>query len=880
MRTCTHSFQSFFGSLVVLHGLLMGASAHAQGTRLLRDPDVSRNKIVFVYADDLWTVGREGGKAKRLTSGEGAETNPTFSKDGQWIAFTGQYAGNTDVYVVPADGGQPKRLTWHPGRDVAQGWTPDGKILFQSGREGQPTKLWKFYTVDTEGGYPEALALPQAYQGEMSANGKWIAYQEISLWDAEWRNYRGGQAQPIGIASTDNWKRTTTPWEGERHLSPVWLGNVIYYLSERDYASNLWSYNPRTKQEKQLTHHTDFDVKSVGAGAGCVVYEQGGYLHRLNPKTGKSKQLVIEVAGDLNYSRPRWEEISAGSLRDARLSPTGKRALFESRGELFTVPVDKGSWRNLTRTAGIADRHAVWSPDGQQIAWFQDKHGEYSLVIANQQGELEREIEIPGATFFFRPEWSPNGKKLAFTDTHYRVWVLDLESEKLTHADTDLYAHPQRTMNPVWSPDSKWIAYAKRLKTQLRVIALYNVESEEQTNLTNGMADSISPVWDASGKYLYFLSSTDFALNIGWLDMTSYDRPISRSLYIAILAEDGKSPFLERSDEEESAKEAESDSSTDETNDVEVDSPSDEQDDNSVEEAESKEEHADSKDDKDASVQIDFDGIASRIVDAPGLPSANYVELLNGPEGHVFVIEAPANSGGNTLHRYSVDEKKPTEFAKSVRYATVSHDRKHILVQSGGWSTGSTAGTPKLKPLKIDGIRAKIDPRLEWNQMLREGWRFMRDFLYVDNVHGAPWDEVWQWYSPWLEDVNHRSDFNYLLDILSGEVSVGHSYVVGGDLPDLPSPRTGLLGCDLKLVGKRYQISKIYSGEQWTPGLASPLSTPGLGVEEGDYLISIDGVSLEAPTSPFELLEGTAGKTIALGINSKPSPEDAAEVTV
>lgn len=854
--------------LLYVLAFVLPTNASAQGTRLLRDPDVSKDKIVFVYANDLWTVGRNGGDAKRLTSDEGSESNPSFSPDGKWIAFTGQYAGNTDVYVVQASGGQPKRLTWHPVPDVAQGWTPDGQVLFQSSREGAPTRLWNFFKIDPEGGFPTPIPLPQAYQGEMSPNGKWIAYQEIGLWDAEWRNYRGGQAQPIGIVSTDDWERIATPWEGERHLAPVWLGGTVYYLSERDYASNVWSFNPKTKVEKQLTHHSDFDVKSVGAGAGLVVYEQGGYLYKLNPKTGKSQKLLINVAADLNYSRPRWEEISANSLRDARLSPTGKRAIFESRGELFTVPTKKGSWRNITRTSGVADRHAVWSPDGQQIAWFNDAEGEYQLVISNQAGEIERTIEIPDASFFFRPTWSPDGKKLAFTDTHYRVWVLDLKSEELQHVDTDGYAHPERSMNPVWSPDSKWIAYARRLRTQLRVITLFNVETEEKQDLTDGMADSIDPVWDASGKYIYFLASTNYALNIGWLDMTSYDRPITRSLYVAILNKETKSPFLESSDEEEAEEEKGDEKGKDEKKGED-----------------DKEEEGDGEEskesDEDEAIDIDFDGIELRILDAAGASPGNLQGLVAGPEGHVFIFESDSDGRNSSLKRYSVNEQKSVEFAAGARFATVSNDRKKILVQSsGGWKVGATAGGPKLESLAIDGIRAKVDPRLEWNQMLREGWRYMRDFLYVDNVHGAPWDEVWQWYSPWLEHVHHRSDFNYLLDILSGEVAVGHSYVVGGDMPDLPSTRTGLLGCDLELVGERYKITKILTGERWTPGLSGPLSAPGLSVNEGDYLLAIDGSELKAPTNPFELLEGLSGKTITLLVNDKPTNKDAREIVV
>ena len=423
-------------SIVLSLFLFASPTLHGdQGTRLLRDPDVGKKQIAFVHANDIWIVSRKGGTAMRLTSDDGRESDPVFSPDGKWIAFTGQYGGNSDVYVVKASGGEPKRLTWHPGSDVVQGWTPDNKVMFQSGREGQPTRLWKFYTVSAEGGLPEPLDLPQGYQGEMSADGKWLAYQEIGLWDPEWRNYRGGQAQPIGIVSTKTWDRITPPWEGERHLAPVWLDGVVYYLSERDYASNVWSFNPNTKEHRQLTKHADFDVKSLGAGHGVVVYEQAGYLHELDPKTGDSRQLKINVARDMNWARPRWEEVSANGLRDARLSPTGKRALFESRGDLFTVPLDKGSWRNITQSSDVADRHAVWSPDGQQIAWFNDAGGEYGLMIADQHGKNPRRIEIPDPTFYFVPTWSPDGKRLAFTDTDYRVLIVDIESGELKHID-------------------------------------------------------------------------------------------------------------------------------------------------------------------------------------------------------------------------------------------------------------------------------------------------------------------------------------------------------------------------------------------------------------------------------------------------------------
>ncbi len=846
-----------FATLALTLTLLTPLPAHPQGTRFLRQPDVSPTHIVFTHANDLWLTARDGGDAIRLTSSEGAETDAAFSPDGRWIAFTGQYDGNTDVYLMPATGGQPRRLTWHPSGDVAQGWTPDGDILFRSGRDGVPTQLWKFYTVSPSGGLPTPLALPQAYLGGMSADGDHLAYQEIGYWDPEWRNYRGGQAQPIGIVSTSTWERTTPPWEGERQMDPVWMDGVVYYMSERDWASNVWSFEPSTGTERQVTRHDDFDVKSLGAGDGVVVYEQAGYLHELDPATGVSRQLVINVAGDMNWSRPRWEAVAAGQLRDARLSPTGKRALFEWRGELFSVPAEDGSWRNLTRSPGVADRHPVWSPDGSRIAWFNDDGDEYALVIADQDGSNQRRIEIDEPSFYFRPEWSPDGTRLAFTNTHYQVLVLDVESGDVQHIDTDRFAHPQRTMNPVWSPDSRWLAYARRLDNQLRAIFVHDTESGETRQLTDGMSDAITPVWDESGKYLYFLASTNFGLNTGWLDMTSYDRPVTRTLYLALLSADEPSPFLPRSDEEEVEDEQSGEADEGETESGASDS------------------------DDSPTVTIDFEGIAGRIIDASGLSTGDYAGLIPGPSGSVFVLAGGGFGGGSVL-KYSVEDREADDFLERGGRLTVSHDRSKLLYYSGGWRIVGTARPPSGGDgaLDLNNLRVRVDPTAEYAQMLRDGWRFMRDFLYVDNQHGAPWDDVWDWYSAWLPDVRHRSDFNHLLDMLSGEIAVGHSYVSGGDYPDLDNPRTGLLGADLREENGFYRIARIYDGGDWTPGLAGPLSHPGLDVLEGDYLLAVDGVELRAPTNPYRLLEGTAGRVITLTVASSSSTDDAREILV
>ncbi len=827
--------------------LTLPAILEAQ-TRFLRQPAVSATEIAFVHANDIWVVSRGASDARRLTSAEGAETEPAFSPDGRWIAFTGEYGGNQDVYLVEASGGQPERLTWHPSADVVQGWTPDGDILFRSGREAVPTRLWTFYTVGVEGGLPERSRLHQAYQGEMSDDGAYYAYQEIQLWDPGWRNYRGGQAQPIRVVSTSSLDLEHPSWEGERHLDPTWMGGTVFYLSERDWASNVWAYDPSTGQDRQLTFHTDFDVMSLDAGHGAVVYEQAGYLHELDPASGETRQLDIRAAGDQNWARSRWEDVPAEQLTNPRLSPTGRRAVFDYRGDIFTVPVEEGSWRNLTRSPGVADRTPVWSPDGEQIAWFSDASGEYQLVVSDQQGQDQRTVSIEEPSFYFQPRWSPDGSKLAFTDTHYRVQVMDVASGGVQHVDTDRYAHPERTMNPVWSPDSRYIAYARRLDTQLRVISVYDTETGERHQLTDGMADAITPVWDESGDYLYFLASTNFGLNTGWLDMTSYDRPVTRALYVAILAADGISPFLPASDEEVG------------------------------------EDESPSSDSSDVTVTIDMTGIAERIVSAPNLPLRNYTGLFPAPAGHIFVTEAVPNQPGSTVHRYSLDDRESTEYATGVAVATVSSDRSTILHRSGStWRATVTTGSPPSGSegrLALGDLRIMVEPTEEWAQMLRDGWRFMRDFLYVDNQHGAPWDDVWAWYSEWLPDVEHRSDFNHLLDMLSGEIAVGHSYVRGGDYPELTNPRTGLLGADLSEADGGYRIDRIYSGESWNPNLQGPLAHPGLGVSEGDFIVAIDGRPLIAPTNPFELLEGTAGRPVNLTVSDAPSGASSRTVVV
>lgn len=854
---------------IIISTILLSLSmltASGQGTMLLRQPTMYGNNIAFVYANDIWTCTIEQGIAHRLTSSVGAETFPHFSPDGKWIAFTAQYDGNSDVYIIPSSGGEATRLTWHPGGDIVQGWCPDGmSIIFQSGRESAPTLSSRLYKISVKGGTPEPLPVRRAAYGDISPDGNYLAYTPITFWDPEWRNYRGGQAQPIWIVDLKTLSLVQTPrTDNERHMDPVWIGNTVYFLSERDYASNIWSYNIDNKNLKQHTFHSDFDIKNHDADANNIIYEQGGLLHILNTIDNSSKTLSIRVKGDFHWARERWQNIEPDKFINASLSPAGKRAIMEYRGEVFTIPAEKGSWRNVTTSPGIADRSPVWSPKGDRIAWFSDAKEEYALIIADQYGENQKTIDIPGASFFFKPQWSPDGNYIAFTDTHYNIWYIDINNSAVKKADTETYAHPNRTMNPIWSPDSKWIAYPKLLDSQFKAIFVYNIISGEKYQLTDGMADAIEPVWDESGKYIYFLASTNFGLGTGWLDMSSYNVKTTHSLYLVLLNKKVKSPFLPESDEEEIEDNTENKGKSETKK-------------KSLAKAENKKAI-----EKLIDITIDPDGIQNRIVSA-NIGPATYTSLVKGPEGFVFLLESKTGSSELTLNKYSLKKKEAKVFMEGLSFCVTSADTKKLLYRNGStWGIVDTkADKAKVGDgkIKVSNIKLKIDPKKEWQQIYREGWRYQRDFLYVDNVHGAPWDKIYEWYKPWVQHVRHRSEMNYIIDILGGEVAVGHSYTSGGDFPSVSRVAIGLLGADYEIENNRFRIKKIYSGENWN-GSFGPLAEPGMGISEGDYLLAVNGNNLETKDNIFSFFEGTAGQQTLIRVSSDPDGNNSKDITV
>jgi len=852
--------------------ILFSTCLFAKETRLVRNPAISKSNIAFLYAGDIWVAGIDGSNPVRLTSFPSVESNPQFSPDGKMIAFSANYDGNTDVYVVSIDGGQPQRLTWHPSPDIVRGWTLDGKyVMFVSGRKQAPYSFPdQMFKVSLNGaGLPIQFNVPRINKGKFSPDGKRFVYQLITPWEAEWRNYRGGQNKPLRIIDLKNLKYKNIPWDNSNDKDPVWVGKKIFFLSDRDYAMNIWSYDTKTEALKQVTHYKEFDCKNLEAGAGNLIFEYGGYLYTLNTKGGEPKKLSISVKGDFSWMRPQWKNVGR-YITSAAISPTGKRAVLSARGEIFTVPAKKGDVRNLTNSSGNADREPAWSPDGKNISWFSDEGGEYQLVIADQYGEVQKKLKLDNPTFYYTPVWSPDSKYISYGDADRNLWVMDVQTGSATKIDNEGFASPERVIYPEWAPDSKWIAYTKRLKSEYKAIFVYSLEKKKSYQISDGMSDCISPAWDKCGKYLYFLASTNFALNVGWLDMSSMERPVRRAIYLAVLSKDDPSPLAPESDEE-MVKEEKADNGK--AKDAKKDKDS----------KKSKEKKDDAKKEESKDVKIDFDGLSQRII-ALDIPAREYDGIEAGKEGVIFYDEICRSSNSTTLHRYKVKDRKADKLIGGLLGFKVSFDKNKILYFMTNMKCGICDAAGKPNPskdmIKTCDLQALIDPKVECKQMFREAWRYQRDFFYVDNVHGLDLDWAYKTYSPWVEDVAHRSDMNYLLDIFSGETSIGHSFVYGGDYPRYNRVPVGLLGADYEIKDNRYVIRKIYNGENWNPGLRAPLSGPGIDIKEGEYILAVNGNPLYSNKNVYSLFDKTANKQIKITVNNKPTMEGSREVIV
>jgi tricorn protease len=838
--------------------------AVAEPKPLFQRPTVSATQIAFVYAGDIWIVGREGGVAQRLTSGAGVETRPYFSPDGKEIAFTGEYDGNVDIFTIPATGGVPKRITWHPSPDSSQGWTPDGKnILFASNRDSY-AGFTRLFTVARDGGFPAELPLPIGEEGSFSPDGSQIAYVPLNHAFHMWKRYRGGRASLIWIARLSDSSVQPIPRKDSNDFNPIWVDDRVFFLSDRNGPFTLFAYDTKKKTVTQSLANDGLDIKNASGGPGVIAYEQFGAIHLYDVKSGKSRPVEIRVNTDLPEVRAHYEK-AANQIRNAAISPTGARAVFEARGEILTVPAEKGDIRNLTNSPGVNERFPAWSPDGTRIAYFSDESGEYALHIRKQEGlgDVQKiDLGTPGSFFFF-PTWSPDSKKIAYVDKRLNLWYVDLAGGKPVHVFKDTFTGSEQIYQAAWSPDSKWLVYTKQGRSHMRTVCVYSLESGQSQPVTDGMSDVMSPVFDRSGKYLYLISSTDAGPQMD-TSMMSMNKGVTSSIYIVVLTKDAPSPLAAESDEEKEAK---------------PESPP-------------------AKPSKEVpAVKIDFERISQRILALP-IPARNYETLIPGKEGVLFAVEGSViatQPGPNTVYRFDLKTRKTDRLLERVTSFAVSENGEKCLYRQAGeapgavaqWTIGpaSTALSSATAPvsrqaLRLDNMEVYVDPRAEWKQMYHEGFRLERDFFYDPGFHGYDIKAAEKKYEPYMEGLASRVDLNYLFEESLGGLTVGHLRVGGGDFPDVKRVPVGLLGADYKVENGRYRFARVFDGENWNPQLRAPLTQPGVNVVAGEYLLTVNGRDVHGADEVYSFFQATAGKSVVIRVGPSADGTGSREVTV
>ena len=903
MRT---RFSIVLSIVLLLASVVPSGASGADAPLLLRFPSVSRTQIAFNYAGDLWIVSREGGVARQLTSGVGVETAPRFSPDGTLVAFTGEYDGSPNVYVVPAAGGEPRRLTYHPAGERVLGWTPDGKsVLFASTANSYRAGQALLYTVPASGGFPVQLTLPSGVEGSFAPDARHLAYVPFPQFQDAWKRYRGGQTTPIWIADLSDSSIVKVPHVDASDHHPMWVGDQVYFLSDRNGPVSLFTYDVNSKEISEVLHSDGLDFKTATAGPDAIVIEQFGAIKLYDLATHQAHNVSIQVRADVGAVRPHFVDVNPKRILNFGLSPTGVRAVFEAWGEIFTVPTDKGDIRNITRSPAVADRNPAWSPNGKSIAYFSDGSGEYQLDIRDQDGEGPvRHVNLGAPpSFFYDPVWSPDNRKIAYSDKRLTVWYLDLESGARTHIDEDYYGGfdpPQ--FGVVWSPDSRWVAYARELKSGLHAIFVYSLEQHKSFQVTDGMSDALYPVFDRNGKYLYFTASTNVALAVQGLDMSGDEHRVTRSVYVAVLNKDEPSPLAPQSDEDKGASwDGTSNAPAEEgaaaasaAADAKPGSPSPE----GKPGAKNANDHAPAEKPKKEPpvVRIDPEGLGQRILALP-IPARNYAKMFAGKSGVLILAEAPEVAGFDenislTIQKFDLKERKVDKLLDGVDDVAVSFDGGKLLYRQGQrWLTADTSGPPGppnpagppkpgIGPLKLDHWQVYLEPKPMWKQIYDEAWRIERDFFYDPHYHGLDLDKAKAKYRPYLEGIASRDELTYLFNEALGELTVGHLFVRGGDRPEVKHVQGGLLGADYTIDNGRYRIARVYNGENWNPQLQAPLTQPGVNVRAGEYILAIDGRELNSTNDIYAALEGKAGTQVVLRVGPRADGVGARNATV
>jgi tricorn protease len=841
---------------------LLAATSFAEDTRLLRFPAIHGNQIVFSYAGDLFTVPAAGGVARRLTSHEGYEMFPRFSPDGKSIAFTGQYDGNTEVYLMPAEGGTPKRLTYTAtlGRDdvsdrmgpnnIVMSWRDANTIVYRSRMHEANDFKGQLYAVPSTGGPSTQLPLPRGGFCSFSADGKKMVYNRVFREFRTWKRYRGGQADDIWMYDFDTKTTTTVASSPGQDIIPMWKGTTVYFASDRDEIGrmNLYAVDLSTKQTRKLTSFTDYDVKFPSIGDNAIVFENGGYLYRLDLATEKAERVPITVQEDFAVARGGIREVSK-EVTNFEISPDGNRALFGARGDVFTVPAKNGNVRNVTSTPGVHERNSKWSPDGKWIAYVSDESGEDEIYIRPQDGlGTPARLTNGGDTYKYQPLWSPDSKKLLWADKKLRLQYVDVSGKSVTQvAQATSFEYASYT----WSPDSRWIAFAQPEDLRMTTIQLYALDSRKTTEITDGWFESYEPAFSSDGKYLFFVSDRSFSPMYGRTEWNHVYVDMSR-IYLVTLAADTKSPFAPKSDEVKAeGKDGDKDKEKEKgTSDEKKSKTSDEV----------------------KPVPVTLEGIRDRIAVLPVTPSG-YRNVQSVGE-KVYYIRQGTKDQKASLVLYDLDKQKETELGEANGYE-ISADGKKMILGSGGGYYIVDLPTAKLDlkdRLNLADMSVTLDRKAEWNQIFNESWRQMRDFVYDPNLHGVNWPLMKQRYSALLPYVNHRADLTYVIGEMIGELNLGHAYVGGGDYPQATRVQMGLLGARLERDPdtKYFRIKDILKGQNWDRDLRSPLTEIGVNAREGDYILAVDGKSTSEMNDISEALVNKAGKQVTLTLSSSP----------
>lgn len=842
--------------LVAFAGNILG-----QESRLLRFPAISGNQVVFSYAGDLYTVSTDGGIARKLTNNVGYEMFARFSPDGSKIAFTGQYDGNTEIFTIPAQGGVPQRLTFTAtlGRDdvsdrmgpnnIVMCWTPDGKsIIYRSRKQTFNDFTGQLFKVSENGGLSEELPFSTGGFCSFSPDGKKLAFNRVFREFRTWKYYKGGMADDIRIFDFETKEIKDITNTINQEIEPMWIGDEIYFLSDRDRTMNLFVYNTKTEQTTKVTNFTEYDIKFASNSSSAIVFENGGYIYKFDVKTKTAAKIPITVIDDFDYSRSALKDASE-NIFEGDVSPNGERVVFSARGDIFTVPAEKGITRNLTESSDAHDRKATWSPDGRYIAYLSDKSGEYEIYIQTQDGSSAPIKITDGAdTYKFGISWSPDSKKILFNDRKARLQYVDIDTKKVTLVDKGEYG---LIYSFSWSPDSKWITYTLSDENHFGVVYTYNLETLAKQSVTDNWYDSSQPVFSNDGKYLLFVSDRDFNPIYSQTEWNHAYQAMSK-IYMVLLSKDTPSPFVL------------------ENNEVVISLPEPQKTTDTKSDKGSKDATK-----KDAStsvtVKIDFDNISSRVIALP--IDVAYYGNINCIDGKVYYNQYSPETRKGTAKMYDLKKKSETELGESLGFSISSNGKKMLVNKNKSYMVIDLPSSKISidKPMDLSSMKVWVDYRKEWKQIFDESWRQMRDFFYVENMHGLNWKAMHDKYSVLVPYVNHRSDLTYIIGELIGELSIGHAYVNSGEKAEPERIKLGLLGAKISKHSSGYfQIDQILNGTSWNSQIRSPLQEVGINVAKGNFILAVDGKDLKDINDIYRTLIGKAGKTVELVVNTKP----------